>query len=79
MQTERRPFVRRVSRLFWDACNLSDQDNFNLGRAMFYLGYTELSVQRACAMSKHDPVRAKYISIAKSMGMNEAIDSIEIS
>lgn len=79
MRTGRRPFIRRVSRLFWDACDLSDQDNFNLGRAMFYLGYTELSVQRACTMSKDDPVRNKYMSIAKSMGMDETIDSIEVS
>lgn len=77
MQMIRRPFVRRVSRLFWDACDLNDQDNFDLSRAMFYLGYTELSVQRACTMSKEDPERGKYIVIAKSMGMDEKIDSIE--
>lgn len=78
MEPTRKSFIRRVSRLFWSACSLDDQDNSDLSLAMFYLGYTELSVQRACSMSKDDPVRAKYIHIAESMGMDKLIDSIEV-
>lgn len=79
MNYTRKPFVRRVSSMFWRACDLRDKDNFDLSRAMFYLGYTELSVKRACSMAKDDPERQKYIHIAKSMGLDESIDSVVVS
>lgn len=76
MSSTKIPFVRTVSRLFWTGCNLQHEPNYRLALSMFYLGYTEMSVKEAVRMNDDDPVRQKYIEIARSMGMSFECDSI---
>lgn len=76
MTTSVSGFHRRVSSLFWTACDLDDARNYALALSMFYLGYTEMSVRMAVAMAWEDPIRMSYINTAVSLGLDVERDTV---
>lgn len=70
------PFVFRVDPIQWGLLRLNNVANRELAAAMFYLGYTDLTIRDCVKRLPNDPDRVLYLQTAISMGFDPKVDTI---
>lgn len=70
------PFVFQVNSLLWGLLRLNEASNRELAAAMFYLGYTDLTIRDCVKRRPDDPERQVYMQTALSMGFDPNIDTV---